>query len=469
VNDSTLTNLEFGGEGRQNNSCLPGCQKVNFWSIGDVAPARPKGTFSWALWDWASQAFPTVVTSFIFGRYITSEFFAPAGYSIEEAGQYTAFWLGISGVFAGVLIALIAPIVGRRADTSGRKKFWLMINTYLFAATIGLMFFVAPSSDFFVFGLVLLAAGGIFFEFATVNYNSMLNEVARPHERGKISQFGWGLGYIGGIILLVMALWIIQFGGAELLGIPDTDALSVRVVMVISMFWVIIFSIPLMLKVPEAKPIAGTENEGVLLAYKKLIRSLITMRKENPNLLKFLIASAVYRDGLNGVFAYGAVLGGIAFGLDLTEIIMFGIAANVVAGIGAFVGSFFEDRVGSRKIIFVSLVGVIVGGFGVFVFESAGTIAFFGFGLFLCTFVGPAQAASRTMMSRLSADDKQGEAFGLYATTGRAVSFLAPAAWAIFVGLFSPIYGILGLMLILVVGLLLLISVKAIAAPAPVS
>jgi UMF1 family MFS transporter len=432
----------------------------------DVAAARPKGTFSWALWDWASQAFPTVVTSFIFGRYITSEFFAPAGYSLEEAGQYTAFWLGISGVVAGVLIALIAPIVGRRADTSGRKKFWLMVNTYLFAATIGLMFFVAPSSDFFVFGLVLLAAGGIFFEFATVNYNSMLNEVARPHERGKISQFGWGLGYIGGIILLVMALWIIQFGGAELLGIPDTDALSVRVVMVLSMFWVIIFSIPLMLKVPEAKPIAGTENEGVLLAYKKLIRSLVIMRKENPNLLKFLIASAVYRDGLNGVFAYGAVLGGIAFGLDLTEIILFGIAANIVAGIGAFVGSFFEDRVGSRKIIFVSLVGVIVGGFGVFVFESAGTIAFFSFGLFLCTFVGPAQAASRTMMSRLSADDKQGEAFGLYATTGRAVSFLAPAAWAIFVGLFSPIYGILGLMLILVVGLLLLISVRAIAAPA---
>ncbi|EIC91726.1 hypothetical protein IMCC13023_02050 [Candidatus Aquiluna sp. IMCC13023] len=431
----------------------------------DVAQARPKGTFSWALWDWASQAFPTVVTSFIFGRYITSEFFAPAGYSIEEAGQYTAFWLGISGVVAGVLIALIAPIVGRRADTSGRKKFWLMVNTYLFAGTIGLMFFVAPSSDFFVFGLVLLAAGGIFFEFATVNYNSMLNEVARPHERGKISQFGWGLGYIGGIILLVMALWIIQFGGAELLGIPDTDALSVRVVMVLSMFWVIIFSIPLMLKVPEAKPIAGTENEGVLLAYKKLIRSLVIMRKENPNLLKFLIASAVYRDGLNGVFAYGAVLGGIAFGLDLTEIILFGIAANIVAGIGAFVGSFFEDRVGSRRIIFVSLVGVIVGGFGVFVFESAGTIAFFSFGLFLCTFVGPAQAASRTMMSRLSADDKQGEAFGLYATTGRAVSFLAPAAWAIFVGLFSPIYGILGLMLILVVGLLLLISVRAIAAP----
>jgi UMF1 family MFS transporter len=431
----------------------------------DVAPARPKGTFSWALWDWASQAFPTVVTSFIFGRYITSEFFAPAGYSLEEAGQYTAFWLGISGVFAGVLIALIAPIVGRKADTSGRKKFWLMINTWLFAGTIGLMFFVQPSNDFFFFGLTLLAVGGIFFEFATVNYNSMLNEVARPSERGKVSQFGWGLGYMGGIVLLVMALWIIQFGGAELLGIPDTAALSVRVVMIISMFWVLIFSIPLMLNVPESKPVEGAEKESVFAAYGNLIRSLVRMGKENPNLLKFLIASAVYRDGLNGVFAYGAVLGGLAFGLDLTEIIIFGIAANVVAGFGAFVGAFFEDRIGSRKVVFISLAGVILGGLGVFVFAGAGVIAFFGFGLFLCTFVGPAQAASRTMMSRLSADDKQGEAFGLYATTGRAVSFLAPAAWTIFVGLFSPLWGIIGLMVILLIGFILLMSVRPVFAP----
>ena len=431
----------------------------------DVSMAKPKGTFSWALWDWASQAFPTVVTSFIFGRYITDTAFAPAGMTEAEAGQYTGFWLGISGIIAGVLIALIAPIIGRRADTSGRKKMWLMINTWLFAATIGLMFFVQPSNDFFFFGLTLLAVGGIFFEFATVNYNSMLNEVARPAERGKVSQFGWGLGYMGGIVLLVMALWIIQFGGAEMLGIPDSDALSVRVVMIISMFWVLIFSIPLMLNVPEAKPIAGTEKESILAAYGNLFRSLAKMGRENPNLLKFLIASAVYRDGLNGVFAYGAVLGGIAFGLSLTEIILFGIAANVVAGMGAFVGSFFEDRIGSRKVVFISLAGVILGGLGVFVFASYGTIAFFGFGLFLCTFVGPAQAASRTMMSRLSADDKQGEAFGLYATTGRAVSFLAPAAWTLFVGLFSPIWGIIGLMLILIIGFALLLSVKPVFAP----
>jgi UMF1 family MFS transporter len=430
-----------------------------------VASPKPKGTLSWAMWDWASQSFPTVVTSFIFGRYITDSAFAPTGLSPEEADQYTGTWLGISGIIAGVLIALIAPIVGRRADTSGRKKMWLMINTWLFAGTIGLMFFVQPSNDFFFFGLTLLAVGGIFFEFATVNYNSMLNEVAKPKDRGRVSQFGWGLGYMGGIVLLVMALWIIQFGGAELMGIPDTDALSVRVVMIISMLWVLIFSIPLMLNVPEAKPIAGTEKESIFTAYSKLFSSLAKMSKENPNLLKFLISSAVYRDGLNGVFAYGAVLGGLAFGLGLTEIILFGIAANVVAGFGAFIGAFLEDRIGSRTVVLISLVGVMLGGLGVFAFASAGTIAFFGFGLFLCTFVGPAQAASRTMMSRLSADDKQGEAFGLYATTGRAVSFLAPAAWTFFVASFSPIWGILGLMAILVVGAILLLTVKPVIAP----
>jgi UMF1 family MFS transporter len=424
-----------------------------------------RGTFSWALWDWASQAFPTVVTSFIFGRYITSGFFAPEGMNEQDAEQYTAVWLGISGIVAGAIIALVAPIIGRRADTSGRKKMWLMINTWLFAGTIGLMFFVAPEHDYFFFGLVLLAVGGIFFEFATVNYNSMLSEVAKPKDRGRVSQFGWGLGYIGGILLLVISLWIIQFGGDAILGIPDSDALSVRVVMIISMFWVLVFSIPLLLNVAESKPGAKADKESILTTYRNLFRSLVKMRKENPNLLKFLISSAVYRDGLNGVFTYGAVLGGSAFGLELTEIIIFGIAANLVAGIGAFIGAFVEDRIGSRLVVFISLAGVMLGGFGVFAFASYGTIAFFGFGLFLSTFVGPAQAASRTMISRFSVDEKQGEAFGLYATTGRAVSFLAPLAWTLFVGFFSPIWGIIGLMVILVVGFLLLLGVKPVLAP----
>lgn len=425
----------------------------------NAAVAKPKGTFSWAMWDWASQSFPTVITSFVFSRYITDSVFAPAGLSEEAAAQYTGYWLGITGLISGILVAVVAPLIGARADRAGRKKYWLMVNTYLFAAAIGLMFFVAPSPDFFMFGLILLSVGGIFFEFATVNYNAMLNQVAEPEKRGKVSQFGWGLGYVGGIVLLVMSLWIIQFGGNEVLGIPDSEALPVRVVMILSMIWVLVFSLPMLLRVPESKGTGGPKPT-FLGSYRKLVRDLVGMRKENPELLKFLVASAVYRDGLNGVFAYGAVLGGLAFGLGLTEIIIFGIGANILAGFGAFISSFFEDKIGSKSIILISLGGVMLGGLGVFFFAGWGASAYFIFGLFLTIFVGPAQAGSRTLMSRLSHDDRQGEAFGLYATTGRAVSFLAPAAWAFFVGSFSPIWGILGLLSIVIIGFLILLTVR---------
>ncbi len=426
----------------------------------DNVVKKPKGALSWAMWDWASQSFPTVITSFVFSVYITSEFFAPAGLSTEEAGNYTSYWLGVSSTIAGIVIALIAPIVGRRSDAMGRKKLWLFVNTYLFAIMVGLMFFVAPERGFFFFGLTLLALGGIFFEFASVNYNAMLSWVTTPANRGKISQFGWGLGYMGGILLLVISLFIIQFGGAQLLGIPDEQALPVRVVMLLSMLWVFIFSIPLLINVPETPPAREMEKSSVLTSYMDLFRKIRKLASTDKNMLLFLVGSAVYRDGLNGVFAFGAVLGAIAFGLDLTGVILFGIAANLVAGAGTFAAALLEDRFGSKRVMLFSILGVIIGGFLVFLFASWGPPAFFIFGLLLCTFVGPAQAAGRTMLSRLSKDDEQGEMFGLYATTGRSVSFLSPAAWSLFVGSFGAIYGILGLMIVLAVGFVLMLFIK---------
>ncbi len=421
---------------------------------------KPKGALSWAMWDWASQSFPTVITSFVFSVYITSQAFAPDGMSEGEFEQYTGSLLGLSGTIAGIIIALIAPIVGRRSDAMGRKKLWLFVNTYLFAIMIGLMFFVVPDNDFFIFGLVLLALGGIFFEFASVNYNAMLSWVAHPSSRGKISQFGWGLGYMGGILLLVIALFIIQFGGAELLGIPDEQALPIRVVMLISMVWVLIFSIPLLINVPETPPAREMDKVSVIQSYLDLFKKIAGLARRDRNLLVFLVGSAVYRDGLNGVFAYGAVLGSLAFGLSLTEVILFGIAANLVAGAGAFGAALVEDRFGSKRVMLFSIMMVMVGGFAVFVFADWGTPAFFIFGLVLSTFVGPAQAAGRTMLSRLSKEDEQGEMFGLYATTGRSISFLAPAAWTVFVGSFGAIYGILGLMVVLGAGFLVMLLVK---------
>jgi UMF1 family MFS transporter len=157
----------------------------------------------------------------------------------------------------------------------------------------------------------------------------------------------------------------------------------------------------------------------------------------------------------------------LAFGFSQTEIILFGIAANLVAGIGAAIGGRLDDILGSRAVIILSLVGLIVAGTAVFVFAGAGVITYWIGGLFLCLFVGPAQAASRTFVSRFTPAGREGEVFGLYQTTGRAASFLSGFMWAgsitvasLLLGLENAtIFGIIGLLLILGVGLLLLLRV----------
>jgi UMF1 family MFS transporter len=191
------------------------------------------------------------------------------------------------------------------------------------------------------------------------------------------------------------------------------------------------------------------------------------LRKQAPETFKFLISSAIYRDGLAGVFTFGAVLGTLAFGFDQTSIIFFGIAGNLVAGIGAAVGGRLDDLLGSRTIIVASLIGLIVAGTGVFVFAGAGPITYWIGGLILCLFVGPAQASSRTFVSRFAPAGREGEVFGMYQLTGRAVSFLSGTMWSLAISLSfvfgveknNTVWGIWGLMLILLVGLILLLRV----------
>jgi UMF1 family MFS transporter len=184
-----------------------------------------------------------------------------------------------------------------------------------------------------------------------------------------------------------------------------------------------------------------------------------------------LIASAVYRDGLAGVFTFGAILGSVAFGFSKTGVILFGIAANIVAGIGAALGGILDDRIGTKRTIVASLSGLLVAGVAVFAFSGAGQITYWIGGLALCLFVGPAQASSRTFVARFTPDGREGEIFGLYQTTGRAASFLSPTLWSLSLTLAAAagftktsIFGILGIMVVLAVGLFMLLRVH----PAPV-
>jgi UMF1 family MFS transporter len=423
------------------------------------ASTKKRGTFAWALWDWAEQPYPTIMQTFIFPVYLAT---AVAG-SEELADRQ----LGITIIIAGLALALIAPVLGRRSDDNGRRKYWLMFNTYLLVGIMIASFFVKPSPEFLLLGLVLYGAGSVIQEAALINYYAMLKSVTTEKNIGRVSGYAWALGYAGGIVLLVLPLVGFYLTETPWFGIGKEEAVNLRAIFLFSAVWTLIFSIPLLLRVPEIPKKANARKETILQSYKSIWGQLKSLRSQAPETLKFLISSAIYRDGLAGVFTFGAVLGSLAFGFSQTEIIIFGIAANVVSGIGAVIGGRLDDILGSRTIIIASLVGLIIAGSSVFFFYDYGVITYWIGGLALCLFVGPAQASSRTFVSRFTPHGREGEVFGLYQLTGRAVSFLSGTMWtlsitvaAIFLGDGKhTIWGIWGLMIILIVGLFLLTRV----------
>jgi UMF1 family MFS transporter len=375
--------------------------------------------------------------------------------------------IGIAMGVAGFVLAMTAPILGRRSDTSGRRKFWLMVNTYMLVLIMIASFFVEPKAEFLLFGLVLYGLGSVIQETAFVYYYAMLNSVSTPSTIGRISGYAWGLGYVGGIVLLLISLFVF-IQPQMVFGQPASDYLHIRTVFLLSAAWTLIFSIPLLLRVPEIEKKSASQKESILASYIAFWAQLKSLHRQAPETLKFLISSAIYRDGLVGVFSFGAILGTLAFGLSIEQTLYFGVAANVLAGIGAMVGGKLDDKIGSKNVIVFSLLGLIVSGFGVFLFADYGVITYWIGGLALCLFVGPAQASSRAFVSRFTPLGREGEVFGIYQTTGRAVSLLSGWFWggAIFIAAMftgkenNTIYGILGLMVILIVGLFLLLRVN---------
>ncbi|MEB4614830.1 MFS transporter, partial [Leucobacter sp. M11] len=306
------------------------------------------------------------------------------------------------------------------------------------------------------------AAGNIFFEFASVNYNAMLTQVSTPATIGRVSGFGWGMGYLGGIVLLGIILVGFVFPEVGWFGVTADNGLNIRVAMLVAAAWFGLSAIPVLIAVPEVpRAPGGGAKLGIIGSYRALFGRIAQLARTAPNTLRFLVASAVFRDGLAGVFTFGGIIAARSFGFDSTTVIIFAIAANVVAGIATVALGLVDDRLGARFLMISSLSGMLVVAAFLFFLAPLGTWVFWVFGLALCVFVGPVQSASRSYLARMIPKGQESEIFGLYATTGRAVSFLAPAAFALFVDLSGQtITGIIGIALVIAVGLGLLLWVR---------
>ncbi|NIH87773.1 MFS transporter [Amycolatopsis granulosa] len=417
-----------------------------------AAPGARKAVLSWALWDWGASAFSAVILTFVFTVYLTKGVAADT-----ESGSQA---LGVATTIAGVVVAVLAPVTGQRGDAGGRRKLWLGLHSAIAIACTAGLFFIRDEPSYLLAGLVLLGVGSVFFEFAEVSYNAMLVQVATPKTMGRVSGFGWGMGYFGSVIALAIVLFAFVQPDVGLFGVTSAGGLNIRVVALFVAVWFAVFALPVLLFVPENPPAAQRDRGSFFSGYAVLGKRLATLWRTDRRTLGFLAASAVYRDGLAAIFTFGGVVAAGTFGFSQTEVVLFAIAANVTAGIGAVSGGRLDDRVGPKAVIVTSLAALVV--IGLALIALPGKATFWVCGLCLSVFLGPAQAASRTFLARIVEPEREGEAFGLYATTGRAVSFLGPLAFSGFIALFgSQRAGMAGIVLILAAGLVAILPVRA--------
>ncbi|WP_282007049.1 MFS transporter [Propioniciclava sinopodophylli] len=429
-------------------------------ALAGNAPSSRRKVWSWAMWDWGTQPLNTVIITFVFSVYITGRAFGPE--------NVTAQALALSTGIAGLIVALIAPVLGQRSDRTGRTVFNLRWQTWLIAALAAALFFVRPAPEYLWLGLGILGVASIVGELANVNYYSLIDEVSTKDNVGRVSGFGWGMGYLGGIVALLVLYFGFISPEVGLFGVTSADGMDIRASMIVCGVWILLFTIPTFLALKDRKRDRAPDRVGLVESYRLLGRSIQNLWRSSPHTVFFLAASALFRDGLSGVFAFGAVLASLTFGFSAGDVIIFGAVANIVAGVSTIGFGFLDDRIGPKKVILISLVALVLLGLGVFFLHDRGQVIFWTLGMAMTAFVGPAQSASRSFLARLIPEGKAGEIFGLYATTGRAISFLAPAAFGLAVGLGATItgesntayWGILGIVLILLAGLLVLIPVK---------
>ena len=405
-------------------------------------PVTRREIVSWALYDFANSAFTTLIVTFIFSAYFAQ--------SIAPDPIEGAIWWTRAVQTSAIIVAVVMPVLGAIADSGGLKKRLLFMATVACVVLTAALFWMGPG-DAWLAALIFIGAN-VAYEITQVLYNSFLPEIATPQKMGRVSGFGWGVGYVGGLICLALAL------GMVTTWLPETDYVNIRATSLLTALWFLVFSIPTFLYLRERQP----RRPSPIIEH--VHRGFSRIRDTGRNLsqyrqaVRFLVARLVYNDGLVTVFAMAAIYAGAEFGLVTSEILLLGIVVNVAAGISAIIFGFVNDRIGGKKTITVTLVGLI-GTTGLAFFAPDRTW-FWVAAIFLGMMVGPNQAASRSLLASFVPQNKQAELFGFYAFSGKLASVLGPLSYGLVLGATeSHRWALASVVIFFVVGLCLLARV----------
>ncbi len=444
--------------------------------------ASKLGQFSWALFDWANQPFFTVVTTFIFAPYF-------ANVMIGDPVKGQTAWAFTQSA-AGIIIAVLSPFLGAMADAGGRRKPYVFAFQLLLFAGCACLWWAYPNRPDLAgpIGWAVIAAT-VGAEMSIVFNNAQLPSIVRPERIGWLSGFGWGLGYVGGLIALFIVLAAsmpAMFGLATnndhpLFGLDAASHAVERITGPASSIWLLVFVLPMFLFTPDHAPRHLSALEAARQGGRSLLATVLKLR-QHRNMLTFMLAFMFYNDGLAAIIAFGGVYASATFGWSTVTLGIFGIILTVFAIPGAFLGGKLDDLHGSKPTVQFAITGVIIATLGIVsvtadrvlfflpveplqatrgLFGSVQELVFMAFALLLGFCMGPMQAASRTLVGRLAPADMSGEFYGLFALSGRATAWMAPLAIGILTAATrSNRLGVACVLVFLVIGFVLFTQVR---------
>jgi len=401
--------------------------------------------FAWAMYDFASSAFSALVLTFIFSTYFT-EVIAPN----KIVG--TALWsrgLTVSGITA----ALFSPLLGALADTGAMRKKILAVLTGIAILATASLFFVLPGEVMQAMSLFVVANLAI--EMGMVFYNSFLPDISPQDRIGRVSGYGWALGYLGGLLAMLIALTGFIQPDVPWFGFTHDAGENIRATNLLVALWLAVFSLPLFfgLREERAKNV-GNLPELLKASWRQLGVTLREIRRYRE-IMRLLAARVFYNDGILTIFSFGGIYAKGTFGFSFKEIMVFGIVLNITAGLGALLLGFLDDIIGGKRTIQITNMAFMAA--TVLAVWAPNKNYFWIAGIAVGLFSGPNQAASRSLMARFVPVEKESEFFGFYAFSGKATAFLGPMLLGIITALYeSQRAGISVVLVFFVIGIILL-------------
>ena len=437
-----------------------------------IQTSAPRRIWGWFFFDWASQPYNTLLLTFIFGPYINE--------LLGDGSRAQATWgFGIGA--AGLVMALLAPVLGAIADSTGTRMRWIWLFSVMYVVGAAGIWIAAPGDVNLLIVMIFFAIGLIGMEFATIFTNAMLPDLGTPEQIGRLSGNGWAFGYVGGLFALVIFLLFFAENaetGRTLIGLPPAFGLDplaregTRFVGPYAALWFIVFMIPFFLWVREPRPQRAAPG-AVRRAMVALGRNLKTLPKDR-SLFAYLLSSMFYRDALNGMYVFGGIYAAGVLGWSAQDTGIFGILAIISGAVFAWLGGGWDQRLGSKPVIIGSIILLMVVSVGIIFVTSTAVfgmpvaegsalpnIAFYVLGAAIGAGGGTLQASSRTMLVRQVDPAQMTTGFGLYALTGKATSFIAPLSIGLVTSLTgSQQLGITPLVVLFVIGFVLMFWVK---------